>query len=226
YLDRFPAIADSKRRTYAAMLSAMDDGVGAVIRELKNAGLYRDTLVLFLSDNGGPSSGNASSNAPLSGVKGTVLEGGIRVPFILQWPRRVRGGRTYGHPVTALDILPTAAAAGGGALRGGRAIDGVNLIPHITGEKSQPPHDVLFWRFGAPRAVRRGEWKLIAPTDQPPRLYNLTEDIGETDDRAEREPGVVASLAKSLAAWESQLSEPLWQRSRRRRQRAVTGRAR
>jgi arylsulfatase A-like enzyme len=214
YLDRFASIADERRRTYAAMLSAMDDGIGAVLAKLRQSGIHDDTLVFFISDNGGPSfpdRGNASNNLPLRATKGTVYEGGIRVPFLLQWPNRLPRGRAYDNPVISLDILPTAAAAARAQLPAGPAIDGVDLMPYIRGRRSTSPHDILFWRFGQQHAVRKGNWKLVRLAQQPDELYDLASDISESNNLAAAKPDVVQKLSEELAAWESGLSPPLWQ---------------
>ncbi len=209
YLDRFSSIGDQRRRTYAAMLSAMDDGIGAVVRKLKEAGLEKDTLIFFHSDNGGPP-GNGSSNGPLRGFKATVFEGGVRVPFLVKWPGRIPAGVVYRHPVISLDVLPTALAAAGGNLPKDRPIDGVNVLPHLTGEKASPPHDVLFWRMRGNRAVRKGDWKLVQVQIAPPQLFDLSTDIGEANDLAGQKPEVLKELSDALARWESQMVEPLW----------------
>jgi arylsulfatase A-like enzyme len=215
YLERFTGIADQRRRTYAAMLSAMDDGIGSVMRKLRERGLYRDTLVLFFNDNGGPPTANASSNGALRGAKATVFEGGVRVPVIIQWPRRLKAGQTYDRPVISLDVFPTAAAAAGGAAPRDRVIDGVNLMPYLTGERLDAPHKTLFWRFGEQRAVRKDDWKLVRMGDAPPQLYDLAKDVGESNDLASRDPGVAQDLGAALADWESQLEAPRWGRAGR-----------
>ena len=209
YLKRFPNITNKNRRTYAAMLGAMDDGIGAVLRKLDETGLGDDTLIFFFSDNGGPLIVNASSNAPLSGSKGTVLEGGIRVPFIIQWRRRIPRGTVYRNPVISLDVFPTAAAAAGAQLPGDRVIDGVNLVPYLPGEKTSPPHDILFWRFGNADAVRRKNWKFIKVGDKS-ALFDLSADIGEKNNLTKERPDVVGELTAALAKWESGLIPPRW----------------
>ena len=211
YLDRFRGIGDEKRRTYAAMASAMDDGVGAVLRKLKETGLEQDTLIFFFSDNGGPVGVNGSSNAPLSGAKGMVREGGIRVPFIVQWPRRIAGGKTYDYPAISLDVFPTAVAAARGKLPGDRVIDGVEVVPFLTGEERGAPHDTLFWRLGDRRAVRRGDWKLMRTGADAPALYDLSRDVSESSDLARDQPSVARDLHQELERWESQLAPPRWQ---------------
>ncbi|HNT88139.1 MAG TPA: sulfatase-like hydrolase/transferase, partial [Candidatus Hydrogenedentes bacterium] len=156
YLERFKAIEDETRRTYAAMLSALDDGVGAVLAALREKGIEEDTLVFFLSDNGGPIAVNGSRNTPFSGAKGTLQEGGIRVPFFLRWPERLPAGRTCDLPVISLDILPTCLAAAGGALPSDAPLDGVNLLPYLAGNEGAP-HDYLFWRYHDGAAVRHAQ---------------------------------------------------------------------
>ena len=214
YLDRFPNIKDRKRRIYAAMLAAMDDGIGRVLEALRDAGIEDDTLVFFLSDNGGPTGANASRNTPLKGAKGTMWEGGIRVPFFIQWKRRLPAGKTYDQPVIALDIFPTAVAAAGGTMPADRPIDGVNLLPYLEGENPGPPHAALFWRMGPRHAVRKGTWKLVQMAAQP-ELYDLAADIGETTDLAAQKPGVLKDLADTYAAWDAQMAKPLWGPPRR-----------
>ncbi len=218
YLARFGKITDPRRRTYAAMLSAMDDGVGKVLHKLKETGLENDTLVFFFSDNGGPPV-NASNNHPLRGNKGTIYEGGIRVPFFMRWPRGIPAGLVYRHPVVSLDVLPTAVAAAGGDLPEGRPIDGVNLLPYMTAQNSRPPHHVLFWRMRNNRAVRKGNWKLVLAGTRPAQLFDLSKDIGETTDLAAQKAEVVRDLSEALAAWEKKMVRPLWQPPRRQRPR-------
>ncbi len=217
YLSRFKEIPNERRRTYAAMLSAMDDGIGAFLKKLRDTGLERDTLIFFLSDNGGPP-GNGSSNGPLRGYKATVYEGGIRVPFLLRWPARIPAGVVHQNPVISLDVLPTALAAAGGKLPTDRPMDGVNLLPYATGEKSDPPHDLLFWRMRQNKAVRKGNWKLVVAGATPPQLFDLSKDIAEANDLAAQKPDVVKELSNALAKWESQMVPPLWSPQVRLRQ--------
>jgi arylsulfatase A-like enzyme len=211
YLDRFPNIADAKRRRYAAMLSAMDDGIGAVLEALQRNRLEKDTLVIFLSDNGGPPQANASDNTPLRGSKNTIQEGGIRVPLLMQWPRRLPRGKVYERPVISLDILPTCVAAAGGALPSSKALDGVDLVPYVTGKRGAP-HDMLFWKWHEGSVVRHEKWKLFKDNDGAVTLYNLSKDIGESRDVSGKHPKRVREMAEALTRWESQLKPPLWKR--------------
>lgn len=204
---RFPGIADHHRRVWAGMIASMDDAVGAVTAALRRHGLERNTLVVFLSDNGGPTKELTSRNDPFSGGKGSVREGGVRIPFIMSWPGRIPAGKVYDRPVISLDILPTALAAAGAPTPGD--LDGVDLVPWLRGEREGDPHGALFWRMGDRIAVRRGNWKLIRERrGQPFRLYDLDADVKESNDLASAEPERVASLTKALAGWESRLIPP------------------
>lgn len=180
---------------------------------LRKHGLEERTLIFFLSDNGGPTPQTTASNAPLRGYKGQVLEGGIREPFIIQWKSRIPAGNVDDRPIIPLDIHPTAVAAAGLPISPDWKVDGVNLPPYLTGEKTGLPHDTLYWRFHDQHAVRRGDWKLVRTrTDPQPRLYNLARDLGETTDLAEKEPAKLKELADAWAAWNAQLMAPKWRR--------------
>lgn len=223
-LKKFSHIQDSKRRAYAAMLSAMDDGVGGTLARLRENGLEQNTLVFFLSDNGGPTmrgvSVNGSQNAPLRGSKRTTLEGGIRVPFFVRWTGKLPAGAIYDEPVIQLDILPTALAAAGISLEERPAIDGVNLLAQLSGQTDRSPHEALYWRFGKQMAIRRGDWKLVrydttadGAVDggiSPARLYDLANDIGERDDLAAHHPDRVKELQAAWDKWNESNVEPLW----------------
>lgn len=200
YEDRFTGkIADPRRKTFAAMLSAMDDGVGLILKTLEKHKLTGKTLLVFHSDNGGPTAANTSKNDPLRGFKAQVYEGGIRVPFLMQWPGRIPKGKVYSNPVIALDLLPTLVAAAGGAPAADWKLDGVNLLPFLNGKDKGAPHAQLFWRFGQQWAMREGDWKLMSMGGAP-ALYNLKSDIGESKDLSHSES---ARTEKMGAAWEA-----------------------
>ncbi len=199
-LERVRGIADERRRTYAAMVCAIDDGVGALVARLRELGLQERTLIVFLSDNGGPTRANASDNRPLRGVKGGHYEGGIRVPFVLSWPGSLPAGE-YNHPVSALDLLPTAAGLAGVDAPPGT--EGVDLLPYLRGEKQGPPHEALFWRRRDDRAARVGDWKWIENHGEPAQLYDLGRDSSEAHDLAAEQPGVVAEIRARFAAWDA-----------------------
>jgi len=220
YLKRFAHISDERRRTYAAMLSAMDDGIGRTL-----AALDDNTLVVFFSDNGGPTQFggvNGSSNAPLRAGKRSTWEGGIRVPFIVKWKGRLPAGTNYTRPIIQLDVLPTALAAAGIKLDV-KDLDGVNLLPFLTGKRSGPPHSTLYWRLGGLMAIRKGDWKLVRMSDrgfqeQPSaltdlsvlELYNLSDDIGEATNLAPKQARKVKDLASDWTNWTKRLSKPAW----------------
>lgn len=210
YTAPFSSIQDPKRRMMAGMLAAMDVGVGNVLKTLREAGIEENTLVFFIADNGGPTPANGSRNTPFSGYKGQVLEGGIRVPFIMQWKNRLPAGKTYTQPVISLDILPTALAAAGASVPTDRKVDGVNLLPFIMGEKESAPHEALYWRFGSQAAIRQGDYKLLIQPQQKPKLINLKEDVAEQHDLSEKEPQLAARLDSALKEWSSTLAQPLW----------------
>jgi len=238
YLDRYRDVKDPGKRVYAAMVSALDDGVGAVEAELRRAGLAEDTLVLFLSDNGCPDYDlGACSNAPLRGFKRTHFEGGVRVPFIVSWPGHVPAGRLDGRQVSSLDILPTAAAVARAKLPADREYDGVDLIPYLTGRSRGVPNPVLFWRAGGTFAIRDGAWKMLLLNKAPPGakpsmrwlppavaqappydarygrlalLYDLNDDVGERRNLAGAKPGVVTRLEAMLAKWSRKLVPAQW----------------
>lgn len=211
YLARFADIEDPKRRTYAAMVSAVDDGVGRILEALRKSGAEENTLVFFLSDNGGPYLKNASQNTPLRGGKSDIWEGGHRVPFALQWPARIKKGTVYDEPVISLDIFGTIAALSGAKIDPERPLDGVNLIPYLKGKKEGRPHEVTYMRkFDQNRyLVRRGDFKLVIPgRNMKTQLYNLADDIGEENDLAATNPEKLAELEKLRQSWEAELMDP------------------
>ncbi|WP_231902353.1 sulfatase [Microbulbifer thermotolerans] len=205
---RFPQLS-GKRRELAAMTLAMDRGIGRVMDQLEQLRLTENTIVVFSNDNGGPSDKNGSSNYPLAGTKSNHLEGGLRVPFLMRWPEKLAGGVDYDFPVSTLDLLPTFYEAAGGE-KYASVLDGVNLIPYLTGEKRGRPHQTLFWKKETRAVIRDSDWKLIRYPDRPAELYNLAEDIGEQNDLAAVHPQRVRSMFKKLFAWELTLQRPLW----------------
>lgn len=210
YLERFSQITNPKRRIHAAMVSAMDDGIGRVLSTLKDNNILENTLVLFLSDNGGPTEANGSDNTPLSGGKGTVMEGGIRVPLLMQWPAKFPAGKVLDKPVISLDILPTAVSAAGGTIPEGISLDGKDLGPHVLGKEEGEPHAALFWAYrDEQKVIRSGKWKLVVSKESS-RLYDLEKDIAEKTDLAAENPEQVERLRKTLDAWASELKPPLW----------------
>lgn len=223
-LARVSGIRDSQRRTYAAMMLAMDDAIGTVLETLEKTGQREQTLVMFVSDNGGPTmpgvTVNGAINTPLRGSKRTTLEGGIRVPFVVSWPGRISPA-VVDTPVIQLDLAATALAAAG--VQPEATLDGVNLLPLLDGVHKGPVHDALYWRFGSQMAIRSGDYKLVRYDRQvdsatlrrnagvtDARLYNLASDISETQDLAETMPDKVRELQEKWDSWNSSNVAPLW----------------
>jgi arylsulfatase A-like enzyme len=142
-------------------------------------------------------------------VKGEVYEGGIHVPFVMKWPGHLAAGETYGSPIISLDIFATAAAVAGAKLPKDRVIDGVNLMPHLTGRGSAPPHDQLYWRTGGGKAfaVRQGNWKLVKIGNRT-ELYDLEADIGESKNLSGEKPEILGRLEAARVSWNRQLIAP------------------
>ncbi len=213
YMSRFTSIADKKRQTFAAMQSAMDDNVGKVLDAVRKNGLEENTLIIFVSDNGGPTKGTTSANGPLRAFKGDTYEGGIRVPYMLQWKGKIPAGKTYDQPVIALDIAPTVCALAE-AKRDGAKFDGVDLMPFLTGKSTDAPHEALYWRYGKKYAIREGDWKLVDNGTGKWELYDLSKDIGESKDLAADKPAKFKKLKARWDKWNSELVPPLWQMQR------------
>ena len=211
YLDRFSHIENPKRKTYAAMVSAIDDGVGVLLKSLRKNKLEEKTIVAFLSDNGGPITKNASNNSPIRGAKGDVWEGGHRVPFALQWKGTLPAGKRYHHPVSSLDFAATMVDLSGAKVDKAKPLDGVNLIPYLKGENTDLPHEYLYLRkFDQQRySVRKGKYKLVIPfPNGKPQLYDLEDDVGETSDLALDKPKILSELNTIRQDWSAQLIEP------------------
>lgn len=217
---RIPAsITDPNRRGYLALLMGLDDSIGRLTAHLKETGVDRDTLIFFVSDNGGSGhkpylAYNTGVNAPLRGDKGQTLEGGIRVPFFVSWPGKVPAGVTYDLPVSTLDFLPTACAAAGSIPAD--EWEGVDLLPYLKGERTGSPHESLAWRFGPQRALRQGQWKLVdarnfdTKTQSGWQLFDLSKDIGEENDLSSQMGEKKMELIRLWEAWDQKNVAPRW----------------
>ncbi len=211
---------------FAAMVEAMDESLGRVVKKLETLGLEEDTIVIFFSDNGGMAAMNvgnpnrrvgrdrldsafSTSNLPLRGAKGWLYEGGIRVPCIVKWPRQGRAGLVSRQPVISNDFYPTILDMAGLPARPGQALDGVSLVPALRGGPLK--RDALFWHFphysnhgmqSPGGAIRVGDYKLLEYFENGSvQLFNLAEDIGERHDLAASNPGKVNELLRRLKAW-------------------------
>lgn len=204
YLERHADVTDETRKTGLAMISAVDDGVGRIRARLQELGIDRNTLIFFVSDNGAPlkkKMWDGSLNEPLVGEKGMLTEGGIRVPFLVAWPGTIKGGQKFPYAVSTLDILPTALTAAGVAIDPAWGLDGVNLLPALSGDAAKPPHEKLYWRYRSQAAVATDRWKLLFVAPDQRRLYDLTAPDGERRDVAADHPAVVAELFDDLTKW-------------------------
>ncbi|MGK0188104.1 MAG: arylsulfatase A-like enzyme [Verrucomicrobiales bacterium] len=204
-----------KRRKFAGLVKALDENVGRILDKLEAEGLARDTLVIFTSDNGGQTMVGAD-NGVLRGRKGQLWEGGIRVPMAMRWPGKISAESIIEDPVITLDFLPTFLAAAGGKVDPSWKLDGINLLPRITGESPSLAQRDLFWRGGGSKgtiATRQGKWKLIdreASSSGQPLLFDLSSDISETTNLAPSNADIVTKLRSRISSWEAQLIEPLW----------------
>lgn len=210
YLDRFKDIPNERRRTYAAMVSALDDGVGQVLNALQSLKLEENTLVFFLSDNGGPENDNASDNGILREGKSSVYEGGFRVPFAFQWKGQIKS-MVYENPVSALDIYATITALSKASIKQDKPLDGVNLMPFLTGKSKKMPHDVIYVRkYDQDQyVVRDHDLKLViyGKTNKK-ELYDLKSDISETTNIADKYPQEVERLDQLRKSWNRELVAP------------------
>lgn len=206
-------IADHRLRVYAAMIRALDRGVGRVLDALRDNGLEENTLVFFTSDNGAPGYiGLPEVNRPFRGWKISFFEGGIHVPYFIKWPARLPAGGTFAAPVHGFDVFATAVGAAGLPLPGDRVIDGVDLVPFARGEREGAPHDRLFWRTGHYRVALIDGWKLQVG-ERPPGtvwLFDLANDPTEQTNLATREPERVAAMRRALDDHDAEQAEPAW----------------
>jgi arylsulfatase A-like enzyme len=219
YLKRFPGEMPERRRYALAMISAMDDGVGRIRETLRQHGLEKDTLIFFISDNGAPlktgmpdtkpiteNGWDGSRNDPYVGEKGMLSEGGIRVPYVVAWPGTLPAGKTYAKLVSTLDVAATAMAVAG--QKPVPELDGVNLIPYLTGAKDGEPHAALYWRFWTQSAIRKGQWKYLQAGGEKRYLFDLSSSQPEKENVIEQHPEIAQSLSAELAKWAADLKTP------------------
>lgn len=217
YLDRFPGEMPERRRKALAMLSAVDDGVGLIMETLRKNHIEENTLIFIIGDNGAPlkihkldapgggPGWDGSLNDPMNGEKGMLTEGGIRVPYAVYWKGTIPGGQVYSNPVITLDVAATANALAGQP--DAPELDGVNLIPYLTGEKSGAPHDALCWRWMGQAAIRKGKWKYLAAGDRE-YLFDMEADFEETSNLLAEMPELAKQLHQELDQWSRTLQPP------------------
>lgn len=208
-LKRVANIKDNSRRRYAALVQGLDDGVGKLTKKLKDLELDKNTLVVFLSDNGGRR--GVSDNRPLRGNKGWLHEGGVRVPFICSLPGRIKANSVEDRPMLSLDVLPTILGSASADLPEGCV--GKDLLPFLTGKNKGNPHETIYWRVsgGVGYAIRNGNWKLVRDIGmKSPKLYNLKMDLGENQDLASAYPEKFSSMLKQYESWNDKQERPRW----------------
>jgi uncharacterized sulfatase len=209
WFSRTPASLPRERRQALAMIAAMDDGLGRIRGKLRSLGVEKNTLIFFIGDNGAPLKEGAwdgSLNLPLIGEKGMLTDGGVRTPFVAAWPGRIPAGRVFDHPVSSLDVAATAVALAG--LPHDAKLDGVNLMPFVTGENKSAPHDLLYWRWRSQAAVLEFPWKLIRLGEKERYLFDVTTPEGELKNLIGGHPDIAARLEAKLQAWSATLQPP------------------
>lgn len=198
-------VKDERLARYDAAVTCMDEEIGKLLAVLDEAGQRENTIVMFLSDNGG--SGNGG-NAPLKGAKSTMWEGGLRVPFVMRWPGRVPAGKRTDEFLTSLEILPTLLAAAGAKPRAAVKLDGFDMLPVVRGEKASPRRE-MFWQRRSDKAARVDGWKWV-DSAKGKGLYDLRSDLGETKDLTQEKPEIAKMLQDRFQAWRADMdaSEP------------------
>ena len=209
WFSQTPVTLPKERRQALAMIAAMDDGLGRIRDRLKGMGVDENTFMFFIGDNGAPlkeGAWNGSLNLPLIGEKGMLTDGGVRVPFVAAWPGRIPAGQLYEYPVSSLDVAATAIAVAG--QRHDVGLDGVNLMPYLTGENRTPPHETLFWRWRSQASVLEFPWKLIHLGEHERYLFNVATPAGELKNLLSEQPEVAERLEAKLGEWSANLQPP------------------
>ena len=210
-LERNKHIDIEKRQTYAAMVSSMDDGIGLILDKLEQKNIYENTIVFFFSDNGGVEWYNFSDNGPLRGIKGDFFEGGIRVPFAMQWPNKIEPGTIYDKPIIALDIFATVASAAKAEKYIKNEIDGVNLIPYLSGNKSGLPHEYLYWKNPDKDidVIRDERYKYLRIKNDE-YIFDLKNDISEESNIIDLSKPIYDRLKSQFKLWEKDMIDPVF----------------
>ena len=206
---------DKKRDTLMAMIKHLDMGVGEIDRSLKKHDLFNNTLLVFLTDNGGSGAMNAN-NTPLRGFKQMDYEGGIHVPFIVSWPAQLEGGKECDVPMWSIDLFATALDAAGLPMPKDKRLDGKSILPALKGETDKL-HNELYWSSAGAKgkwAIRSGNWKLVAEKNRM-ELFNLEKDLSETTDLAAKHPKVVSKLTAKYNAWLDEMADPVSKQEKR-----------
>ena len=210
-LERNKHIDIKKRQTYAAMVSSMDDGIGLILDKLEQKNIFENTIVFFFSDNGGVEWYNFSDNGPLRGIKGDFFEGGIRVPFAMQWPNKIKPGTIYDKPIIALDIFATVASAAKAEKYIKNEIDGVNLMPYLSGKKSGSPHEYLYWKNPDKDidVIRNDRYKYLRIKNDE-YIFDLKNDLSEESNIIDLSKPIYDRLKSQFKLWEKEMIDPVF----------------
>lgn len=207
-IEKFKNIKNEKRRIYAAMVTSLDEGIGRVIKTLRDKNVYENTVIVFLSDNGGPTQ-NASNNKPLKGTKGSLWEGGVRVPFFIQYMKEIPAGQVINEPIISLDLLPTFETIAG--VKDRIKTSGIDLMPFLLGKGKKMDSRELVWRRGSKKqcALRSGKYKwLLNRYKNEQYLYDLKKDIGENKNLIKELPEIAQKIKKKFDHWETTVPDP------------------
>ncbi len=195
------------------MIHALDDAIGSLMEKMKLLGLDENTVIYFISDNGGASYTGATTNFPYKGGKLTMFEGGVNIPFIMKWKGHIPEGLVYDKPVSSMDIYKTTADIAECPLPNDRVFDGVNLIPYLNGQNKNIPHEAFYWRADHIHAMRKGDYKyLLSTRDNWAEVYKISEDKYEEFDLNKEQPEIIKLLQKDFDEWQKGLMDPLWPR--------------
>ncbi len=207
-------VTEEGQRKYVAMVQSLDDDVGRIRSKLEEFGIADNTLLVFFNDNGGLAKAkDPASNTPFRGGKGNIYEGGIRVPLIMVLPGTIEGGEIYTPMVSSLDLFPTfLGLAGAVDFEGTKPLDGIDLIPHLSGKTLAEPHAQLYWRRQKAWAIRDGDFKLLnAGNGGGDELYNLLEDPSESTNVIDKNPEITDEMKTAYDNWDATLMDPLWE---------------
>jgi len=207
YLDLYDESLPRNRREYLAAITCMDEVVGDILGALQTKGVADNTLVVFFSDNGGVGPGRTSDNGPLRAGKGTMFEGGIRVPFIARWPGRIPAGTVSNEFLTSLELLPTLVKIAG-APKPDVTLDGFDMMPILRGEAKSPRTEMFWERLSAGRGARVGNWKWVEMKEGG-GLFDLAADLGEKNDLSAQRPDMLKLLQERFAAWAWEMDHAL-----------------
>lgn len=211
YVDKHMDIEDPVRRMHVAMIHNLDDAIGKLLNHLKEIGLEENTLIFFLSDNGGAEYNLTTDNGPYFGGKTTDFEGGLKIPMIIKWKNHLQEGIRYKPIVSSLDVFATSAAVADAEIMPEKPIDGTNLIPFLKDSIQNTPHDYIFWQRGFSKALRSDEWKFILNEESGDTLlFNLIEDPYELNNMSTSHRNIKQELLEIHNNWSGQNSAPLW----------------